>query len=236
MCGRFVITANGQIVADTFDLDSIPEIPTRYNIAPGQPILAIRRGLRSHDDGLEANWFNWGLVPSWADSPNIAFKTINARSETARTLPAFREAYKYRRCIIPASGYFEWKNVGMGKATPHYLKRADDGLILMAGLWEHWMSPDGTEIESATILTRDSASNPAINAIHHRMPVVIDPASLPLWFENRTLRFDDYKRIVSRDFEDPFIVWPVSDAINKTVRDTPDLIERIPILEQGELF
>ncbi|MGB0371880.1 MAG: SOS response-associated peptidase [Opitutales bacterium] len=236
MCGRYVITASGQVIADAFGLDTIPQLSPSYNIFPGQPIMAIRRSLSSQTNRLEANWFNWGLVPSWADSPKIAFKTINARSETARTLPTFREAYKYRRCIIPATGYYEWKHTGSGKPTPYFITRSDRGLILMAGLWEHWMSPDGSEIESATILTRDSKAHPEISAVHHRMPVMLTQEDFGIWYGVQKPDAASYQTLTQRALADSFDTWPVSDAVNKVGRDAPELLERVGILEQGELF
>ncbi|MEM7673906.1 MAG: SOS response-associated peptidase [Verrucomicrobiota bacterium] len=236
MCGRLVITANGLMIADMFDLDAIPEVPARYNIFPGEPVLAIRQSLRSYDDSLEANWFSWGLVPSWAESPNIAFKTFNARSETARSLPTFRDAYRYRRCVIPATGYYEWKNTGAGLPTPHFIKRSDNQLILMAGLWEHWMNPDGSEIESATILTCDSSRNSSIQQIHSRMPVMLESEQLSTWFSKTPPDSRHYASIVNRPIQASFDTWPVSDAVNKAGHDNPELIERVSILEQGELF
>ncbi|MEM9025710.1 MAG: SOS response-associated peptidase [Verrucomicrobiota bacterium] len=236
MCGRLVITANGQVIADAFDLDAILEVPARYNIFPGEPILAIRRGLRSLDDSLEANWFNWGLVPNWADSPNIAFKTINARSETVRSLPTFRDAYKYRRCVIPATGFYEWKDTGTGPPIPHFIGRSDNRLILMAGLWEHWMNADGSEIESATILTCDSSQNSDIQKIHSRMPVMLEPEQISTWLNKKAPDSRHYASVVNRTIRASFDIWPVSEAVNRAGSDHPQLMKRVSILEQGELF
>ena len=236
MCGRYVITAQGNIIADIFNLDEVPQIPVRYNIAPSQPILAIRNSLNSRDPRPEAHWFTWGLVPGWADKPQVAFKTINARSESARSKPSFRDAYKYRRCIIPASGYYEWKETGAGKLVPHFLQRSDQRIIWMAGLWEHWMSPDGSEIESATILTRDSRSHVAISAVHHRMPVMLETSQFAKWMQPMPPKEAEYWAITECTIDAAFDAWPVSDHVNKASNEGPALLDRVATLEQGELF
>ena len=178
MCGRFALFAGREELAKHFGVTlEDMEITPRYNVAPSQAVLAIRAG---EQGGREAVRLHWGFVPSWAKDPSIGNRMINARADTAPEKPAFRAAFKSRRCLIPASGFYEWQATG-GKGKQPYFIRAKDGTPLaFAGLWEHWRpGKDEPRVESCTILT--TTANATMAPIHDRMPVILDPADYAAW-------------------------------------------------------
>src|SRR5262249_44767638 len=142
-----------KVLATIFDCPSLPEAPPRYNVAPTQQVLAVRRSVEQTQRQMV--WLKWGLIPHWSADPKIAYRTINARSETAAKSPAFRSAFKDRRCLIPADGYFEWKKVGT-KKQPYYFRMKDGSPLAFAGLWETWADKSGEHVETCTILTTDA--------------------------------------------------------------------------------
>lgn len=178
MCGRYSLTRKGDQVATLFKLDAPPKLAPRYNIAPTQPIGAVT--LTSHTGKTQWRHFTWGLIPRWAKDVSIGARMINARSETASEKPAFRAAIKYRRCLLPADGFYEWQKRG-GLKQPMHVTLADDTLFAFAGLWECWQGPDGSEIESATILT--TGANEMLAEIHPRMPVILRPDDYDHWLD-----------------------------------------------------
>ncbi len=159
MCGRFYLDARAEELKATLGLLSLPALEPRYNIAPSQPILAAVAA----KDGRVGRWFRWGLIPAWAKDVKIGYSTINARAETVATKPAFRAAFRRRRCLIPASGYFEWRAEASGK-QPYCIRPTESPLLVFAGLYEHWEDPQGEGIDSCTILVTDAA--PSIVSIH----------------------------------------------------------------------
>jgi len=183
MCGRFTLTASPADIATLFDLAEEPELAPRYNIAPTQPVAIVRL-----DRAGEREWTHvqWGLIPSWAKDPSIGARLINARSETAAEKPSFRAAFKRRRCLVPANGFYEWKKVETGKQPYHITVRngtgGDNGhppLFAIAGLWEHWEGADGSVLETCTLLTTDA--NDALAELHNRMPVIIAREDYDFW-------------------------------------------------------
>ncbi|NRA27152.1 MAG: SOS response-associated peptidase [Opitutales bacterium] len=230
------MTESGAIIADHFDLDEAPKIKARFNIAPSQAILAIRNGPSGPREPIEANWLTWGLVPSWAKDPSIAYKTINARAETAREKPTFRNAYRYRRCIIPATGYFEWKVDHNNQKIPHYITPERGGFFAFAGLWEHWADPGGSEIESATILTTTAENHAQLSTIHHRMPVILDRKDYRIWMAEEPPGPEIYSRITRTCTDLDFKSWTVSQAVNSARVDDPLLLKPVEYYTQGELF
>ncbi len=181
MCGRFALAIDLETLLEVFGIKlhvGAPEaITPRYNIAPGTQILAIvadEKGERSLRE------FRWGLVPHWAKDPSIGHKLINARVETAAEKPSFRGALKSRRCLIPASAFYEWKTINKHKA-PYCIKPQKDELMTFAGLWECWQSPDGI-LYSCSILTTEAT--PMISTIHSRMPVILSSQDYPVWLRN----------------------------------------------------
>ncbi len=236
MCGRFVLTAKMQQLIRQFVLRNAPQFKARYNIAPGQPVAAIRED--RNRGGRECAVLTWGLVPFWAKDPGIAFQLINARSETAAGKPAFRGPMRHKRCLIPADGFYEWKDLGSGRKQPYYVRPADGGLLALAGLWEHWGSPDGSEIESCSILT--TAANDWMQPLHHRMPVLIAPADYERWLDTSRERASDVADLLKPPPEDALVRHPVSETVNSARNDGPELIaETAPPPtkpQQGSLF
>ena len=187
MCGRFSITATKEDVEELFGVDGVDEFPPRYNIAPTQPILMVRQGPRpepgSNRPVREAQLVRWGLIPSWVKDVKAFPLLINARSETVIEKASFRAAIRHRRTLVPASGFYEWHRTG-GKATQAYWVRPrHGGLIAFAGLMETYLAPDGSEIDTGSILT--TQSNPTFMPIHDRMPVVIEEKDFTRWLDCR---------------------------------------------------
>jgi putative SOS response-associated peptidase YedK len=174
MCGRFTLAQSPEAVAKAFGLDAVPNFPPRYNIAPSQPVGVIVRGQNAPKP--EFRLMGWGLIPSWAKDPSIGAKLINARSETLTEKPSFRAAFKYRRCLIPADGFYEWQKTQGGAKQPFYFSMAGNAVFAFAGLWESW-----NDIESCTILT--TAANGLLQPIHDRMPVILSPKDYGRWLD-----------------------------------------------------
>lgn len=220
MCGRFALAASGDEVALEYDLPETPFVAPRYNIAPTQPVIAVRLSERGE---REFTFFRWGLIPSWAKDPSIGARLINARSETAAEKPSFRAAFKRRRCLLPATGFYEWQKLDGGK-RPMYIRRANDdttsGLLSLAGLWEIWRDPDGGELETCTILT--AAANALMEPIHDRMPVIIDPPDYGTWLAHDTPA--DQLQHLLRPYDGRLAAWPVSTAVNSPRNDDETLI------------
>ena len=183
MCGRYSLTTPVDGLRALFGFQEVPNLPPRYNIAPSQAVLAVARGDGLSDQGAaagrpRARFFRWGLVPSWADDPAIGNKLINARAETARQKPSFRNAFRRRRCLLPADGFYEW-HTESGVKQPYLIRFTDGEPFAFAGLWERWQAPDGSEVESCSILTTEAA--PALAGLHHRMPVIVEAADFATW-------------------------------------------------------
>lgn len=177
MCGRFALFASSDEVAKRLHLPESSLFESRYNIAPTQPVAAVRATAKGH----ELASFRWGLIPSWAGEPAIGNKLLNARCETVADKPSFRSAFRQRRCLIPASGFYEWQKQGAGRKQPYFIRPRDGGLFAFAGLWERWHDPHGETIETCTILTTEA--NELMRPLHERMPVIIEPASDGVWLD-----------------------------------------------------
>lgn len=180
MCGRFTLRASPVELAEYFNLFPVPDVLPRPNIAPTQTVLGIV--LDSESTDFVARNFRWGLVPSWADDPRIGARMINARGETVATKPAFRSAFKRRRCLIPADGFYEWKPIApRKKKQPVFIGLKGERLFAFAGLWEIWQGSDGVEIASCTIITTNA--NPLVATVHDRMPVILSPDDCAAWLD-----------------------------------------------------
>lgn len=220
MCGRFVLTANPDMVQQTFNLSTMPaEMQARYNIAPTQPIALI-----TNDNPDELTFYTWGLIPSWSKDTSGAAKLINARSETAAEKPSFRAAFKRRRCIIPTDGFYEWQQQGSDR-VPLFIHKEDRELFGFAGLWEIWHSPDGSEIRSCTILTTEA--NDFMKPIHTRMPVILRPDDYPLWLSGGEEPISSLQALMKPYAGNNLTAYPVSKAVNRPVNDSPQLLERV---------
>lgn len=181
MCGRFALTTPPELIASLFGLSSPPDLRARYNIAPTQDVLIVR--MTKDRAAREAAMVRWGLVPSWADDPSIGSRMINARAESAPDKPAFRSAFQKRRCVVPASGFYEWRKTGDAK-QPLYVTREDEKPFAMAGLWEAWHDDTDQSAEplhSCTILT--TKPNALLKPIHDRMPVILPHEKVGAWLE-----------------------------------------------------
>ena len=190
MCGRFTLTADHEALMAEFDLIEPFQVTPRLNIAPSQTALVVRAS-EAREAGKpqhrRIDQLRWGLIPHWAKDEKIAYRTINARAETVATLPAFRDAFKRRRCIIPASGFYEWQKQMVGKKevkTPYRIGRTDHGILALAGLWSRWTSPEGAELQTFTIIT--TSPNNTLQALHDRMPVILDRKNYDKWLEPAT--------------------------------------------------
>ncbi|MCB8923760.1 MAG: SOS response-associated peptidase [Ardenticatenaceae bacterium] len=219
MCGRFALLTPGEIIAKAFAIDTIPEpLPPRYNIAPTQPVLAVR--LSPHNQQREFALFRWGLVPSWSKDIKIGARMINARAETAAEKPSFRTSFKRRRCLIPASGFYEWQKVN-GRKQPMYIYPENGGIFAFAGLWEYWQSADGSELQTCTILT--TTPNDLMASIHNRMPVIVEPADFDMWLHPGP-RSDDAHHLLRPYPADKMAAYAVSTAVNSPANDNPTCI------------
>ena len=178
MCGRFTLTVDPAELQGAFQDYKFPaQFAPRFNIAPTQPILAIP------NDGLnKADFFVWGLIPSWAKDPTIGSRLINARGETLAEKPSFRGGFKYKRCLILADGFYEWKaQPGTKTKTPYFIHMKDRKPFAFAGLWDEWHGPEGSQIKSCAIITTDP--NELMTTIHNRMPVILNPADYAQWLD-----------------------------------------------------
>ena len=220
MCGRFALLAPGPTIAEQFGVEVTHEIVPRYNIAPTQPVAAVRLNQRG---ARELTYFRWGLIPSWAKDPAIGSRMINARAETAADKPSFRAAFKRRRCLLPASGFYEWQKLNGGK-QPTYVRPADDSLFGLAGLWETWHDADGGLIETCTILT--TMPNELMKPIHNRMPVIIDPADYSMWLDPGDNPQDALHLLRSYP-SDEMDAYAVSTTVNNPRNESPINIEPI---------
>lgn len=221
MCGRFTLIASADVVAEHYGLAELPLLAPRYNIAPTQPVAAVRLDR----DGAEREFthFQWGLIPSWSKDPSIGSRMINARSETAAEKPSFRAAFKRRRCLIPASGFYEWQKVDGGK-QPMYIRPAEGDLLSFAGLWEFWAGPDGSELETCTILT--TSPNDYMEPIHNRMPVILEPDDYGMWLDPDTPP-DQLMHLMRPAALGLLEAYPVSTAVNRPTNDSPDCIKPV---------
>ncbi|MCK9636889.1 SOS response-associated peptidase [Methylobacter sp. Wu8] len=178
MCGRYNLIATGQQIMDHFRLLSLPVHKPDYNIPPGQKILAV---VQLEDGSNGAVNLHWGLIPSWAKDRAISSHLINARAETLTEKPSFKKAYRHRRCLIPATGFFEWHATEAGK-QPYHIHRQDNGLFAFAGIWEHWEHEQET-VYSCSIIT--TAASNKMTPIHDRMPVIIMPDDYNRWLNKK---------------------------------------------------
>lgn len=196
----------------------------RYNVAPGQNVAAVRAG----EGDRRLSMLRWGLIPVWSKKPNIGYSLINARSETVASKPAFRAAYRARRCLIPADGFYEWVRQGKTR-QPYLVGRNDGGMMAFAGLWERWFVPEGAvlprslsesepgdAVETCTILT--TAANETLAPIHHRMPVILPPESFDPWLEGQAVPLDPYPA-------DEMALQAVTTRVNKATNDDPRCLE-----------
>jgi putative SOS response-associated peptidase YedK len=221
MCGRFVLETTPDQLVKSYQLTCVPDLVPRYNIAPSQQVAAIRQN-SAHEHELVQ--LQWGLIPSWAKEAAIGYKMINARSETVHEKPSFRQALRSRRCIIPASGFYEWKKEAKDK-IPHFIHLVDGDLMSLAGLWDRWKSPEGESIETCTILT--TVANSLVKQIHDRMPVILHGEEFSRWLSRD---ISDVGRISELFYPYPserLEAYTVSKEVNLASHNRPDLIQHV---------
>ena len=219
MCGRFTLTVNPAEVQETFSSYSFPQqFAPRFNIAPTQPVLAI-----PNDNQNIADFFVWGLIPMWAKDPSIGNRMINARGETLEEKPAFRSSLKYKRCLILADGFYEWKGAeGKKVKTPFFIHMKDRKPFAFAGLWDSWNSPDGSLVKSCTIITTEP--NELTGIIHNRMPVILHPRDYAKWLDPSPQTPDQLKPLIKPFPADLMDAYPVSTLVNTPANDRPELV------------
>ncbi|MCY3781114.1 MAG: SOS response-associated peptidase [Chloroflexi bacterium] len=225
MCARYTWTAGAEWIQLAFDLDDVDGwLEPHYNIAPSQQVAVI-----SNRDPRKLSCMKWGLVPSWAKDPKIGNRMINARSETVAEKPSCRSAFKRRRCLIPADGYYEWVKQGKKKA-PMYIRHAERKSFAFAGLWESWKQPDGSWLNTCAILTTDA--NERIRPIHHRMAVIVEPEDYKIWLASRELSLDEWLPLMAGPQPDQLEYVEVSTQVNSPANDNPMLIMPVSARQQ----
>jgi len=230
MCGRFNLHSNPALLAQIFELLREPDWAPRFNIAPAQQTLVIRQAT----DGTRlATPVQWGLIPEWSKDATGGSKMINARSETATTKPAFRDAFRKRRCLIPADGFFEWETITQKVKQPWHISRANGELLAFAGLWESWHDPEAeAPVETCTILTTDA--NQFMSEIHDRMPVILSPDDWKQWLNPELQSPEPLLPLLKPAPEDWLVRVPVSTLVNNPKNETPDCLK--PVKPSRGLF
>jgi len=221
MCGRFTLRTPAYKLAEAFGVEVRANLAARYNIAPSQDIAA----LRAQGDGQrELVMLRWGLVPGWAKDPAMGNRMINARAETVAEKPAFRAAFRQRRCLIPADGFFEWQKTPDGSKQPYLMARPDGEPFTMAGLWEHWQPPGTDEpLETCTIITTEA--NETVAPIHHRMPVILSASDREAWLDPAPPSAEALAALLRPAPDDTLIAQAVARHVNNARHDDPACIE-----------
>jgi putative SOS response-associated peptidase YedK len=230
MCGRFTLRVPATVLIEHFDLDvradsQLVLFEPRYNIAPTQEIVVVRAGLGG--GRRRASTMRWGLLPAWSKGVASGAPMINARSETLAEKPAFRNAYRSRRCLIPADGFYEWQQSASGakgKKQPFWIHRPDGGPFAFAGLWETWRDPTSElAIESCTIVT--TSANAALRELHDRMPVILAPGDYELWLDAHVEDTGKLQHLLAPCGDEELVAGPVSTHVNRVANDDPQCIE-----------
>lgn len=224
MCGRFTLASPAETLAGTFgsfegsdDAEEVPELAPRYNIAPTEPVAVIRDVRAGEAPRRRLEQRRWGLVPHFAEKiqgPPL----FNARAETLGRKPAFRDAFRRKRCLVPADGFYEWMAVS-GRRQPFYFRREDGGPFAMAGLWDRWQPPEGPPLESCTIVT--TRANALLAPVHERMPVVLPEEAWPVWLDPEPRPPEDFTPWLAPAPTEGWTSYPVDTAVNRSAHDEP---------------
>jgi len=233
MCGRFRLSRRKQIIGEHFDTaDWQDDWSPRYNIAPTQPVPVIRQHPKEPIRQISTK--RWGLIPHWSKDASSAAGTINARSETAATKPAFRDPLKFRRCLIPADGFYEWKRTGVAK-QPYCFEVREGELFAFAGLWDGWKNPEGQWIKTCSILT--TIPNAVTSTVHDRMPVILDRESYDLWLDPGMTNVQVVSELLKPYDARMMRAYPVSPRINHVANDDRECSRPVVLgTTQGGLF
>lgn len=227
MCGRYTLTASPQAVQTAFNLVEIPNFSPRYNIAPTQQVPIITGEARDR-----VTWVQWGLIPSWSKDASRASELINARAETIEEKPSFRSAFKKRRCLIPADGFYEWRKDG-DKKRPQFIYLGERELFAFAGLWETWRNSADETIYSCTIITGEP--NDLIKPMHHRMAIILEPEMYKDWLDEET-PLPILKNMLAPYPPDRMHTYEVSTLVNNARIDQPNLLEPHTPPQQPQLI
>lgn len=218
MCGRFSLHGSEEELRIQFAVADLPALTPRYNIAPSQDVLCVRA---SPADGRTADMLRWGLVPGWSKEPRTRYSMINARAETVAEKPAYRRAFRQRRCLIPASGFYEWRQTGKGK-QPWYIHMRDQRVFAFAGLWEHWQDDAGHTLDSCSIVV--TTPNALVGTIHDRMPVVLAPEDYERWLDPQLQDPTRLKPLLAPYPAQAMEAYPVPRTVNSPSNEGPELI------------
>jgi len=225
MCGRFTLTElQPDVLTEVFTLHGgAPELTPRYNIAPTQPVATVIRDAKTDANQLEI--MRWGLVPSWAKDITIGSRLINARGETIHEKPSFRAAFKRRRCLVVADGFYEWQKQADGSKQPLYITLKEEGPFAFAGLWEFWVDPgSGGELVTCTIIT--TTPNDFMRPIHNRMPVILPRSEYDRWLDPAQEDPAALLPLLRPYPDDLMTAWPVSKRVNSPANDDAELLEQ----------
>jgi putative SOS response-associated peptidase YedK len=219
MCGRFTLRTPARDLVEIFELLREPELSPRYNIAPTQNVAVVRQDGKSRQLSL----IRWGLVPAWSKDPKAGPPIINARSETIATKPSFRTAFKRRRCLIPADGFYEWQKKADSKTKiPHYIRMAKDRAFAFAGLWETWHGNDGSALDSCTIVTTDA--NDLMRPLHDRMPVILPEENFAQWLDPKNENAPELEALLRPYASNEMTAFPISTMVNSPRNERPECI------------
>jgi len=218
MCGRYAITSAPEAIRALFAYHEQPNFPPRYNVAPTQPVPVVPLA----DGKREFVLMRWGLLPAWVKDPRSVSLLIMARGDTVNAKPAFRAAMRRRRCLLPADGFYEWKQDGE-KRRPHYIKLKSRGPMALAGLWETWTGPNGEEMDTVAVVT--TQANRTLAPIHDRMPVIVPPDAFDLWLDCRRVDGETAAALITPARDHLLEAYEVSLAVNRAANDSPALIE-----------
>ena len=240
MCGRLAITLPPQAIRALFAYAEQPNFPPRYNVAPTQPVPVVRMEREPGGERKQRHFVlvRWGFLPGFVKDPKDYPLVINARAETLAQKPSFRNALKRRRCIFIADAFYEWRRPpegarkGAPPAQPFLFRRRDGAPMAIGGLWETWTGPNGEEVDTACIVT--THANGPISAIHHRMPVILEPEHFDTWLDCEAHDADEASLLMRPADDDVLEFWPISTAVNKVVNDGPELMAPVGEIERVE--
>lgn len=220
MCGRFTLNQTAEALYQTFHVEKVPDLEPQYNIAPTQMVVTVLYNQESNQ--REFQKLRWGLIPSWAKDSGMGAKLINARAETVAEKPAFRSAFKHRRCLVVADGFYEWQHQE-GKKQPYYFRFQEEKAFGFAGLWEQWLTPSGDHIASCTILT--TRCNELLQPIHDRMPVILQPQDYDVWLDPQVQTPEVLQQLLQPYPSEAMTAYPVSTVVNSSKHNSPDCIK-----------
>jgi len=221
MCGRFTLTTSIDEIAEMLGISHSLSTTPRYNIAPSQNILVARHNEQNH---RELSMLRWGLIPAFLKNPKLVVNPINARSESVKEKPFFKDAFRKRRCLIPADGYYEWRHFGKLK-QPYLMRFKNNALFFLAGICENWVSPEGEVIETVAMLT--TSANEMVAQVHDRMPVIVGQENFAIWLNNAHSNVDILTSLLVPYASSDMEIYQVSTVVNSARNEGPECIKSI---------